>query len=382
MGEAGDPLERETGDQPIIWPLYVRWLAVAYVLSYFAGIVGFLVLGVVAAVLIARHPRLDSGVVVTVAAACACPAACAGFRRWFRSWGQRRWPAAKPDAESDAAPDTGGLQASQTTDLPSRYFFVGMGLLCLALGGGGLAVCVPEAIAESRLALRAIPTVGTVIETRSTWVGRHHKQEGLVEYTVGDSSHRQWLRLFVYNDRESGETLPLWYDPAAEEAAGEPPNPVGYWLRLPPLSFFVVLGLFLSAAMTRLLLKGEPLKSGPPYPDMSPLTQSALLVFGGLGVLAVVVLLFVVFGFATLDPPTQSPIDRWHSIQFAIGSNCGAFVIVFLLLTGLLVLCVKAIGSHPQMAHNTGRHLLISSGLAMAVLAIVMSLASIGFGFR
>ena len=31
MGEASDPVERETGDQPIIWPWYVRWLAVAYV---------------------------------------------------------------------------------------------------------------------------------------------------------------------------------------------------------------------------------------------------------------------------------------------------------------------------------------------------------------
>ena len=377
MREAGDPIERETGDQPIIWPWYVRWLAVAYVLSYFVGTVGFLVLGVVAAVLIARHPSLDSEVVVTVAAACACPAACAGFRRWFRSFGQRRWPAAKPDDESDAAPDTGRLKASRTTE-PSgpRYFFLGLGLMCLALGGGGLAVCIPEAIAESRLALRPpIQTVGTVIETRGT---KHPRREGLVEYTVGDRSHRQWLVLFM----ETGETLPLWYDPAAEKVASEPPNPVGCWLRLPPLSFFAVLGLYLSAAMTRLLMKGEPLTTGPPYPDMTPLARSALLVFGGLGVLAVVVLLFVVFAFATVDPPTETPTDRWHSIQFAIESNGGTFAIVFVLLTGLLVLCVKAIGSDPQMARNTGRHLLISSGLAMAVIAIVMSLVAIGFGFR
>ena len=387
MGEAGDPVERETGDQPITWPWYVRWLAVAYVLSYFVGTVGFLVLGVVAAVLIARHPRLDSGVVVTVAAACACPAACAAFRWWFRSWGQRRWPAAKPVAESNDASDTGRLKASQTTE-PSgaRYFFLGIGLLCLALGGVGLAIAIPEAIAESRLALRTIPTVGTVIETRITTPDpsrpKYRQTEGLVEYTFGDRSHRQWLRLSMYNNREPGKTLPLWYDPAAEKVAGEPPNPVGCWLWLPPIFFFAVFGLCLSAEMTGLLLKGEPLTSGPPYPDMTPLTRAALLVFGGLGVLAVVVLLFVVFASATLDPPNQTPTDRWHSIQLAIGSNFAAFVILFVVLTGLVVLCVKAIGSHPQMAHNIGRHLLISSGLAMAVIAAVMSLASIGFGFR
>ena len=173
-------------------------------------------------------------------------------------------------------------------------------------------------------------------------MGKSRKTAGLVEYTFGDRSYRQWLRLFVYNNREPGETLPLWYDPAAEKVAGEPPNPVSCWLRLPPLSFFAVLGLYLSAAMTRLLMKAEPLTNGPPYPDMSPLTRSALLVFGGLGVLAIVVLLFVVFAFATLDPPTRTPTDRWHSIQSAIGSYFAVFVIVFLLLTGLVVLCVKA----------------------------------------
>jgi hypothetical protein len=186
----------------------------------------------------------------------------------------------------------------------------------------------------------------------------------------------------VYNKREAGGTLPLWYDPAAEKVAGERPNPVSCWVRLPPLSFFAVLGLCLSAAMTRLLLKGEPLTSGPPYPDMGPLTRSALLVFGGLGVVAVVVLSFIVFAFATVAPPSQTATDRWHSIQSAIGTNFTAFVIVFLLLTGLVVLCVKAIGSNPQMAHNTGRHLLISSGLAMALIAVVMSLVVIGCGLR
>jgi hypothetical protein len=385
MGEAGNPVERESGDQPIAWPWFVRWLAVAYFLSYLVGYLGLLVLGVTAALLIAWQPG-DGRVVVTAAAAGGCCAACAVFRWWFRSWGQRRWPASKPVAESDTAPHTSRLQASQTTMTPgSRYFFLGLGLLCLALGGVGLAFAIPEAMAASRLAFRTIPTVGTVLETRITPLPssrKNRQKEGLVEYTVGDRSHCQWLRLFRYNDREPGETLPLWYDPAAEEVAGEPPNPVGYWLCLPPLAFFAVLGLYLSAAMIRLLLKGEPLTTGPPYPDMTPMARVALLVFGGVGVLAMVVLLFVVFAFAAFAPPNQTPADRWHAMQRAIGSNRGAFAIAFFLLTGLVLLCVKAIGRDPQLAHDTGRHLLISSGLALAAMAVVISLVAIGFGFR
>lgn len=145
--------------------------------------------------------------------------------------------------------------ASQPKEILSRYFFLGMGLLCLAIGGSGLAYCVSEAIAESRLALGPpIPVVGTVIETRIVGTGKRSRKEALVEYTIDDRSHRQWLRLI-------------------------------------------------------------------------------------------------------------------RSYSFCI-------------LTGLLVLCVKAIGSNPQMAHNTGRHVLISSGLAVALIAIVMSLAALGFGFR
>ena len=289
-----------------------------------------------------------------------------------------------PDTASDVAPDAGRLKASRTPRPlhGGRYFFLGMGLLCLALGGVGLAIALPEALAESRLALRTIPTVGTVIETRITTPDssrpKYRQSEGLVEYTFGARAHRQWIRC---SPRQPGETLPLWYDPAAQAVAGEPPNPVGCWLRLPPLSFFALLGLYLSAVMIRLLLKGKELTTGPPYPDMTPLTRSALLVFGGLGVLALVGLLLVAFAFATVDPPTETPTDRWDAIQFAIGSNGATLAMAFSLLTGLLVLCVKASGSDPQLAHNTGRHVLISSGLAMAAIAGVLSLVVIGFRF-
>ena len=97
MGEAGGPVEHAAGGRPVAGPWYVRWLAVAYVLSRVAGPVGFLALGGVAAALAARHGRtLDWGVGAAVAAAWDCPAGCAAFRRWFRRWGRRRWPAAGP----------------------------------------------------------------------------------------------------------------------------------------------------------------------------------------------------------------------------------------------------------------------------------------------
>jgi hypothetical protein len=104
MAEAGDPVERDPGGRRVAWPWYVRWRAVAYVLSRIAGPVGFLVLGGVAAALAARHGLTpDWGVGAAVAAALAWPAGCAAFRWRFRRWGQRRWPAAEPNG----APNTG-----------------------------------------------------------------------------------------------------------------------------------------------------------------------------------------------------------------------------------------------------------------------------------
>ena len=104
MVGAGGSDKNEAGGQPISWPWYVRWLAVAYVLSMAAGPVGFFVLAGVAAFRIARH-GLGGGAALAVAAALACFLACAAFRAWFRNWGRRHWP----DAEPDAAADGGGM---------------------------------------------------------------------------------------------------------------------------------------------------------------------------------------------------------------------------------------------------------------------------------
>jgi hypothetical protein len=106
MAGAGEAGERKMDGRPIAWPRYVRWLAVAYVLSQVAGPAGFFVLGGVAALLIARHGlRFDNGVPILLAAACACPAACAAFRWWFRRWGRRHWPPTDPAVSVEGAND-------------------------------------------------------------------------------------------------------------------------------------------------------------------------------------------------------------------------------------------------------------------------------------
>ena len=94
MDTAGDSVEPAGEERPIAWPWYIRWLAVAHVLSRPAGFLGFLVLAGLAAVRIARRgPEFDAWTVALVAAALACPAAGAVFRWWFTRWGQRHWPA-------------------------------------------------------------------------------------------------------------------------------------------------------------------------------------------------------------------------------------------------------------------------------------------------
>src|SRR4051812_5061392 len=78
------------------WPRYVRLMAVAYVASFVVGLVGFLLLGGLAAAMIAGE-GFRPEVVAVLAAAIACPTLCFAYRRWCRAWGRRRWPDGKPD---------------------------------------------------------------------------------------------------------------------------------------------------------------------------------------------------------------------------------------------------------------------------------------------
>jgi hypothetical protein len=157
-------------------------------------------------------------------------------------------------------------KGSRTTGNSGKYLFLIVGLLLLAFGGGSMAVLLPGAVAESRLAARSIPTVGTVVETRLARVERTKRKvrwvwqkEGLVEYTAGDRSQRQWLVLIESSDLAwvqvggIGETLPLWYDPATDAVTMEAPHPGRSWLEVAGMALWALVGLVCLALQVHLL---------------------------------------------------------------------------------------------------------------------------------
>jgi hypothetical protein len=115
---------------------------------------------------------------------------------------------------------------------------------------------------------------------------------------------------------------------------------------------------------------------------MHPSNRLALLLFAGAGVVAVVGGMLVASAFATLGPPPQTPATRLASLQAAVGSNPGAALLGYLILTALLVLCVKAAVGHPKMHHHTGQHLAVAAGLAATIMVVVMAVVAFGVGFR
>ncbi len=78
------------------FPLYVRILAVAHVLSLVVGPAGFVILAAWGFIHSVRH-GYDQVFVECLIAAIACPVLCAAYRTWFCSWGRTNWPDGKPD---------------------------------------------------------------------------------------------------------------------------------------------------------------------------------------------------------------------------------------------------------------------------------------------
>lgn len=92
MVHVGDAL-----NDPPKFPLYVRVLAVAHVLSLVIGPVGFVMVGVMAGLFWRQRGFVDHNVVVLLIVAVNCPFLCAAYRHWFEKWGRKNWPDGKPN---------------------------------------------------------------------------------------------------------------------------------------------------------------------------------------------------------------------------------------------------------------------------------------------
>ena len=89
-------------DTPRKWPLYVRVLAVSYVLSYPVQWLAFLGLTGTAAILYGlRHP-LDGLVLGLALGGVTAVILCHAYRWWFPRWGRKHWG---PPGEGEQRPD-------------------------------------------------------------------------------------------------------------------------------------------------------------------------------------------------------------------------------------------------------------------------------------
>lgn len=79
------------------WPLYVRVLAVCYVLSYALQVVAFFGLVLSAAFLSGFGRRLNPWAIGLLVTGAAVVIFCWLFRRWFVWWGRRNYPTGKPE---------------------------------------------------------------------------------------------------------------------------------------------------------------------------------------------------------------------------------------------------------------------------------------------
>ena len=79
------------------WPLYVRVLAVSYVLSYAVQWLAVLGFTGTAAVLFGMRRQLDGPTIGLGLGGVVSFMLCGGFRSWFVRWGRRNYPDGKPE---------------------------------------------------------------------------------------------------------------------------------------------------------------------------------------------------------------------------------------------------------------------------------------------
>ncbi|HQR06389.1 MAG TPA: hypothetical protein PLN21_06180 [Gemmatales bacterium] len=91
VNETQTELPQTTPKQRLDFPLYVRILAVAHVLSLILGPVGCVILGAIARFLWLRR-GLDSLVIGLSLAGFGWLFFWVAFRWWFVRWGRKNWP--------------------------------------------------------------------------------------------------------------------------------------------------------------------------------------------------------------------------------------------------------------------------------------------------
>src|SRR4051794_10725967 len=89
--------QAEAPDAVPRWPLYVRVLAVCYVLTYPVQALAFVALVLPAAFLTGLVGPLDGVVLGLRLASVLVLVLCWGFRYWFVRWGRRNYPTGKPE---------------------------------------------------------------------------------------------------------------------------------------------------------------------------------------------------------------------------------------------------------------------------------------------
>ena len=95
----GSAIHAEADEQgnPTQWPLYVRLLAVLYVLSYVGQRVTFMGLTGTAALLFGLGHPLDGLVLGLGVGGITCVILCMAFRLWFVRWGRKNYSEAKTE---------------------------------------------------------------------------------------------------------------------------------------------------------------------------------------------------------------------------------------------------------------------------------------------
>jgi hypothetical protein len=115
---------------------------------------------------------------------------------------------------------------------------------------------------------------------------------------------------------------------------------------------------------------------------MTPAARVTSGVVGGVGAALLLWHLFIGFAFSTLLPEALTPEERRSIILdrlFVQPPMPIVMSVTYAVLNGLLLLCVKAKANPPTFWKHTLRHLLMSSVLAVGLIALLLLPVLISF---